>query len=148
MTETITDLKPGDRMPDGTIYAGISPDTGPLYTTPEDAKLTYMFNEAAAYARELNQQNYLGHNDWRVPSTAELNVLYANRNEGALKGTFNETAERGAFNATTWIKAGWYWSSFQRNNLNFVGAQRFSDGHRNNVVIYEDPTASLRLVRG
>jgi len=32
------DLKPGDRMPDGTICAGILPRTGkPMYTTPNDA---------------------------------------------------------------------------------------------------------------
>src|SRR5947209_3721578 len=41
------ELKPGERMPDGTIYAGISPDSQkPMYTTPEDAPLTYTFNEA------------------------------------------------------------------------------------------------------
>src|SRR5258708_6921449 len=29
---------PGDRMPDGTVYAGISPESGkPMYTTPGDA---------------------------------------------------------------------------------------------------------------
>src|SRR5438552_817465 len=34
-------LKPGDRMADGTIYAGVSPDTGKaMYTTPADAPLT------------------------------------------------------------------------------------------------------------
>jgi hypothetical protein len=33
---------PGDTMPDGTIYAGISPDTQKaMYTTPEDAPLTH-----------------------------------------------------------------------------------------------------------
>src|SRR5438477_9424405 len=35
-------LKPGDPMEDGTIYAGISPDTNrPMYTTPVGAPLTY-----------------------------------------------------------------------------------------------------------
>src|SRR5437870_5038986 len=34
--------KPGDRMADGSIYAGVSPDTNkPMYTTPADATLTY-----------------------------------------------------------------------------------------------------------
>src|SRR5205085_8274224 len=43
--------KPGHRMADDTIYAGISPDTNkPMYTTPEDAPLTYTFNEARNYA--------------------------------------------------------------------------------------------------
>src|SRR5437868_10026201 len=30
----------GDKMPDGSVYAGISPDTNqPIYTTPKDAPL-------------------------------------------------------------------------------------------------------------
>ena len=34
-------MKVGDRMPDGTIYAGTSPDTGTaMYTTSADAPLT------------------------------------------------------------------------------------------------------------
>src|SRR5947209_20375880 len=44
---TPAELKPGDRMPDGTVYAGISPDKHqPMYTTPADAPLTYTFNQA------------------------------------------------------------------------------------------------------
>ena len=32
---------PALMMPDGSIYAGVSPDTGkPMYTTPKDAPLT------------------------------------------------------------------------------------------------------------
>src|SRR4051794_5579729 len=38
MTDTPAELKPGDRMRDGTVYAGLSPDTGKtMYTTPADA---------------------------------------------------------------------------------------------------------------
>src|SRR5947208_2132008 len=47
--------QPGDRMPDGTIYAGMSPDTGKaMYTTPADASLTYAFTEAQKYAAKLD----------------------------------------------------------------------------------------------
>src|SRR4051794_158598 len=43
--------EPGDKMPDGTIYAGISPDTGkPMFAASADAKLTMTFNEAKEYA--------------------------------------------------------------------------------------------------
>src|SRR5260370_41766213 len=36
-----TEPKIGDRMPDGTVYAGISPDSGKaMYATPTDAPLT------------------------------------------------------------------------------------------------------------
>jgi len=39
--------KVGDKMPDGTVLAGISPDTNkPMYATPADASLTMTFNEA------------------------------------------------------------------------------------------------------
>ena len=34
-------LKVGASMPDGSIYAGVSPDTGkPMYATPKDAPMT------------------------------------------------------------------------------------------------------------
>lgn len=39
MSTTVLD-KPGTIVPDGSIYAGVSPDTGkPIYTTPKDAPL-------------------------------------------------------------------------------------------------------------
>src|SRR5713101_9753590 len=42
-----TEPRIGDRMVDGTVYAGISPDTNkPMYTTPNDAPLTHTFNQA------------------------------------------------------------------------------------------------------
>src|SRR5689334_9119417 len=56
------ELHPGDRMPDGTIYAGLSPDTDkPMYTMPQDAFYTYTFNEASEYAKQLNANQYFGH---------------------------------------------------------------------------------------
>src|SRR5438105_898104 len=69
----------GDQMPDGTVYAGISPETNkPMYTPSSDAPRTYTFNEAAAYAKKLDED---GHKDWRVPTKAELNVLFNNRGD-------------------------------------------------------------------
>jgi hypothetical protein len=99
-------------MPDGTIFAGISPDTSkPMYATPADAPLTMKFNEAKGYAAKLEAH---GHKDWRVPTKAELNVLFNNR------------AAIGGFNVSGSYPAGWYWSSSP-----FIWAawgQRFSDG--------------------
>src|SRR5437762_1894389 len=93
---------PGDRMPDGRIYAGISPDTHkPMYTTPEDAPLTYTFNEARKYAAELEAN---GHKDWRVPTKAELKVLFNNR------------AAIGGFDASGLNPGGWYWSSTEHGH--------------------------------
>ncbi len=133
----------GDEMEDGTVYAGISPDTTrPIYTTPADAPLTYTFNkvfhEVQKYADALNKQRADGHDDWRVPSQGELNVLFENRNKGKLAGTFNETGED---------PAGWYWSSMPGTFILGL-AQRFSDGCQYSGCNYRDGDATLRCVRG
>jgi hypothetical protein len=104
----------GDKMDDGTIFAGFSPDTNkPMYVTPADAPLTYTFNQAKEYAANLDAN---GHKDWRAPTKGELNVLFKNR---AAIGGFNETGS---------YPAGWYWSSSQ--NGAGAWAQRFSDGFK------------------
>ncbi len=42
----------GARMPDGSIYAGLSPETGKaMYATESDCPLTYTFKDAAGYGR-------------------------------------------------------------------------------------------------
>jgi Protein of unknown function (DUF1566) len=126
----------GDEMEDGTIYAGISPDTGKeLYTTKNDTYFTYNFNQAAEYATDLNKQTSHGHDDWRVPSNGELNVLWKNRSKGKLAGTFNETGS---------YPAGSYWSSFPDCKLLGWG-QRFSDGVQG--LNYTAHALSLRCVR-
>src|SRR5947209_13945739 len=85
--------KPGEHMRDGTIYAGISPDTGqPMYTTPEDVPLTVSWKDANHIAALLVAHS---RQDWRVPTRAELNVLFNNR---AAIGGLNEAPE----------SAGWY----------------------------------------
>src|SRR5258706_11342423 len=115
MTEAKEELKIGDRMEDGTIYAGISPDTvKPMYATPKDAPLTYTFNEAQKYAKKLDAH---GHQDWRVPTKEELNVLFNNR------------AAIGGFSVTGSLPAGWYWSASAYDEW-YAWGQRFSDGYR------------------
>src|SRR5260221_12315655 len=70
----MTTLKPGDRMPDGTIFAGISPDTGEaIYAMASDAPLTMKWKAAMEYAAKLDAH---GHQDWRVPPQEEVNTLY------------------------------------------------------------------------
>jgi hypothetical protein len=124
----------GDEMPDGTIYAGLSPDTGEkMFATPRDAPGTYTFNEAAKYAKDLDAH---GHHDFHAPSQGELNVLWENRNKGKLAGTFNETGSD---------PAGWYWSSTP-NFINIAWAQRFSDGYQN-TKYFRNIDSSLRCVR-
>jgi hypothetical protein len=133
MTAPATQLRPGDKMDDGTIYAGISPDTGkPMYTTPTDAPLTMDFNEAADYAAKLDAH---GHHDWHVPTKAELNVLFNNR------------AAIGAFDQSGSYPGGWYWSS-STNSDSWCGAwcQQFSSGKQLFYVNKLHPS-SARCVR-
>lgn len=93
-TESKATLDPGDVMPDGTVYVGLSPDTGsPMYAAANNVPLTLKWKSAMHYAEILRVH---GHADWRLPSEAELNVLFENQRKGALAGTFNK---------------GWYWSS-------------------------------------
>lgn len=123
----------GQTMPDKTKFAGISPDMGcALFTSADDAPLTYTFSEARKYAEELNRQKAYGYNDWRVPSKSELNVLFTNR------------AAIGGFNLSGSSPAGWYRSSSQHNHFSVWG-QRFSDGYQVDDMII---VGSLRCVRG
>ena len=120
----------GDKMPDGTVFAGISPDTNkPMYTTPTDASLTMRFNEAQEYAAKLDAY---GHKDWRVPTKAELNVLFNNR------------AAIGGFNVTGSLPAGWYWSASPNYDWDAWG-QRFSDGFQ--YYHSKDNPSAVRCVR-
>jgi hypothetical protein len=123
-------LKVGASMPDGTIYAGVSPDTGkPIYAMPKDAPMHCDFNQTAHYAANLDAH---GRKDWRAPTKAELNVLFRNR------------AAIGGFDTTGSDPAGWYWSSSRY--YFFAWAQRFSDGYQN--YYSRDFQSALRCVRG
>jgi Protein of unknown function (DUF1566)/Sulfatase-modifying factor enzyme 1 len=107
------DPEAGDKMPDGTIYAGISPDTGKaMYVTPADAPMTTKWREAMDYAAKLNTH---GRQDWRLPTQGELSVLFNNR------------AAIGGFDVTGSYSAGLYWSGTQDDRWAAWG-QRFSDG--------------------
>ena len=122
----------GERAADGTIYAGISPEAHkPFYTTPADAPGIYTWSKGADYCHALQVS---GHQDWRVPTKDELNLLYENRDKEALKGSFNETGGEAA---------GWYWSSVREDYGPW--SQRFSNGVQDQSHRIDD--ASLRCVR-
>jgi hypothetical protein len=124
-------LKIGAALPDGSIYAGISPDTGrPIFTTRRDAPLTLNFGEAAECAKRLDSH---GRKDWRVPTKAELNVLFENR------------AAIGGFDTSDADPYGWYWSSMCSDGY-YALAQRFSDGYESVSSRYLE--SALRCVRG
>jgi hypothetical protein len=121
----------GDRMEDGTIYAGISPETDkPMYTTARDAPLTMRWYQAMEYASSVAAH---GHRDWRVPTKDELSVLFSNR---AAIGGFVESGS-GA--------ARWHWSSTHGKDDEKAWAQLFSDGQSYYDTVYDD--CSLRIVR-
>jgi hypothetical protein len=122
----------GERMPDGTVCAGISPDTHkPLYTSVADAPLKMSWTGAAKYAAAFDGH---GHKDWRVPTRGELNLLFANRT------SFREGLEPGEsfFDAL-------YWSSTaNRVNPNYAASQNVNC----KIWISKEDKAAVRLVRG
>ena len=89
----------GERMPDGTIYAGVSPYTGEkLFAATADAPRLMTFKDADCFAKTLRVHGY---KDWRLPARGELKLLFNNR------------AEIGGFTTAPRSSAGahWYWSS-------------------------------------
>lgn len=123
----------GAVMKDGTVHAGISPDTGKkMFALPADASLTTTFNKAQEYAHDANAWHSNGHDDWRVPTKNELIVLFNNR------------AAIGGFNVRGSVPSGWYWSSSPIDRWGAWG-QRFSDGYQGNND--KGTHSSVRLVR-
>jgi hypothetical protein len=102
-----------------------------MYATPKDAPVHCSFNHAADYAANLDVHS---HKDWRVPTKAELNMLFGNR---AAIGGFDTTGSR---------PASWYWSSSR--SYGGAWAQRFSDGNQYDDVSIWDGASALRCVRG
>lgn len=137
----------GTIMPDGTIYAGISPDTNkPMYLAAADAAAAMDFNQAAKYAKELEAH---GCKDWRLPSAAEMSVIHKNLDKGALKGTFNMTSAypKGQY----WTSTGdapvptWLAPIVSLFSCNYGTVHRFADGLQ--LDPYRGMPASVRCVR-
>lgn len=123
-TAVKTELTPGDKMPDGTIFAGISPDTGgPMYVTPADVPTAMNWQEAIDYAAQIDAH---GHHDWSVPTKAELNAIFNNR---AAIGGFKQDL---------------YWSSTE-NDTNGAWSQGFGSGLQNSY--YGSNNLDVRCVR-
>lgn len=128
-------LKIGEEIEDGTIFAGVSPDTGGnMFVTQQEASGTFNWNAAMKYAAALYAN---GHKDWRLPTKAELDVLYQGRHKGALKGTFNESGSD---------LSGWYWSATEYPDVPASAwMERFSVGVQ--VWFWKGYGASVRPVR-
>jgi hypothetical protein len=123
----------GHVMYDGTVYAGISPETNkPMFAMPEDASVTMAFKAAIKYAKKLDA---LGHQDWRLPAETELEAMF---NKKAAIGKFNETG--------IWPSACYWSSSLDKNGrasgIDFdMGIMLFSD-------LRPSHSLSVRCVRG
>jgi Protein of unknown function (DUF1566) len=127
-TPNIGDVMPAGHEHAGWIYAGISDTTGkPFYAASRNSGV-YKWKEAMAFAANEKAN---------MPSHAELNQLYKAKNQGAFKGTFNETGSD---------PAGWYWSATElRVSAGYAWYQRFSDGYRG--WLHKANRSSVRLVR-
>lgn len=119
------------RLPDGSVFAGLSPDTGAvMHTLPSDES-PHPFDfclirgtDIAALARQARE---CGHGDWRIPSPAELQLMYRDRE--LIRGFGGD----------------WYWTSSQTSPGTRV-AIRFSDGCLHSHYLMR-AKARLRLVR-
>ncbi|TCP58336.1 uncharacterized protein DUF1566 [Rhodovulum bhavnagarense] len=87
---------------------------------------------AAEYCDGLSTH---GHNDWYLPATDELSVLYINKNTGDLNGTFDETGV---------VPDSYYWSSSE-SGTNFARYQIFDDGSQGGTT--KNAGISVRCVR-
>lgn len=73
---------------------------GDLYVDIQNAcdkkgqPLTLTFNEAATYAKQMNEKKYLGFDDWRIPTNEELKLLIENKNKSGLKETFDNACHK------------------------------------------------------
>ena len=140
--EAIANDEIGYAMPDGTIYGGISLDTHkPMFVTAEYSILGRDFNRAAEYAKNLDMH---GHKDWRMPTKAELDVLFQNREKGALHGTFNTTVRHrdSRYWSSTFSSENTTWAQWTQNS---AWTQSFSDG--NQAVASMHSIFSVRCVR-
>lgn len=112
-------LEPGYMMEDGTILAGVSPDTGePFFVPPTEEPDTFTWYAAM---KDVASLEVCGHKDWRLPTKNELDVLFANRDLGCLRGSFNEKA-------TTWGGPAWHWSSTEHPIPGSAWNKGFHDG--------------------
>lgn len=81
----------GELTSDGSVYVGKSASTGKdLFAAAADAPSPMNRDEALAYAKQLAKTHPGAH----VPTPEELDAnLFANREAGALRDTFNASGE-------------------------------------------------------
>ncbi len=131
-------LKAGTALEDGTVFVGKRADGTEVFVAGEDVmesegkRLSIAFNDAAKQVAKLNKENYLGHNDWRIPTEEELDLIHQSRNKKDLGKTFDEL-----YNV-------YYMSSTSAGHDTLV-AEDLTSGRKENRRGYH--TSRLRLVR-
>lgn len=129
------DLNVGRRMSDGTIYVGLSPDTGaPLYMSLGAQAQAVTYDQACDFAANSDAD---GHTDWRLPTARELEMLH--RFSGR-RGSLSEV-----FNKNSW-QDGFHWSSTPDGG--YAYAQQFMTSDGDAHLLKKDTRISVRLVRG
>jgi hypothetical protein len=123
----VPERKIGEKMEDGTVYAGISPDTKKaMYAMPQDLPLL-TFNEAAILAEKIAP----GDNRFRIPTLGELKVLFNNR---SALGGFNSA------DPLHWSSTPSHFSAGSTKILDFTGGGEGTSLKHTN-------TLSVRFVR-
>jgi len=125
-------LEIGQRMYDGSVYGGLTPDGKyQIFAKEEDLDftksfhgvpqyVTMTFNDAVKRIKDLNTDVPFGaRKDWQIGSLEVMQVLQKNMDKGYLKDTFN-TFDNPGFKANgqtdydNWPTV--YWTSTERNN--------------------------------
>jgi len=133
--ETIENKDPeiGELMPDGTVYVGVSPETGgAMYARYRDSSLPMKWEKATKYVKGLSSHGY---DDWKLPSKKEMQVLFENKEKGSLKGTFNQSV---------FIGRGSYWTAEEKDR-NYAYYQCFKDGDQD--WLRKDESGPVRAIR-
>lgn len=123
----IDNMKPGTKMPNGSIFAGNNPVSGfPIFTTIFDWRSLHTWLDACQACNRLGACSV---SDWRLPSQDELAVLYENR---VAIGNFAEE--------------GLYWCSVPNYLRMVYWAQDFATGQQ--VIRRPHYQLMFRPVRG
>ncbi len=127
----VADIQIGAQMQDGTVYAGVSPDTqAAMFVTPADEPGLLDFKKAKKQAKKKSKETGISH---RVPSGQELRVLFNNR---AAIGGFKEMASTN--------KGDFYWTSTACDGFS-MWSKSFATG--NEEAADFGSVRALRLVR-
>ncbi len=84
-----------------------------LMWSRDDSGLGMIWEDALAWARQKNQENYLGHNDWRLPNAKEIQSII---DYSRAPGTSGSAAIDPVFNITGITNEGgqpdypWFWT--------------------------------------